>query len=67
MKVSEMSVEELKQLIAQIVEQKLEELLGDPDWGRELKEAVKERLARTSSAERGIPAWEVAQRLGLAW
>lgn len=67
MKVSEMSVEELKQLIAQIVEQKIEELLGDPDWGMELKEEVKERLKRTSEVERGTPASEVAKRLGLVW
>ncbi len=67
MKVSEMSVEELKQLIDQVVEQKLEEILGDPDWGMELKEEVKERLRRTSKAERGIPASEVAKRSGLVW
>ena len=67
MRVSEMSVEELKQLVAQIVEQKLEELLGDPDWDMELKEEVKERLRRTSKVERGIPASEVTRRLGLVW
>ena len=65
MMISEMSVEELKWLIAQTVEQKLEELLGDPDWGMELKEEVKERLRRTSKVERGIPASEVAKRVGL--
>ena len=67
MKVSEMGVEELKQLIAQVVEQKLEELLGDPDWGMELKEEVKERLKRTSKVKRGVPASEMAKRLGLIW
>ncbi len=65
MKVSEMSVEELKHLITQIVEQKLEELLGDPDWGMELKEEIKERLRKTSGVERGIPASEIGKRLGL--
>ncbi|MBM4463930.1 MAG: hypothetical protein FJ012_11510 [Chloroflexi bacterium] len=67
MKVSEMSVEELKQFIAQVVEQKLEEILGDPDWGMELKEEVKERLRRTSEVERGIPASEIGKSLGLVW
>lgn len=67
MKVSEISVEELKQLIAQIVEQKLEELLGDPDSGMQLRDEVKERLRRTSDVKRGIPASEVARRLGLNW
>lgn len=67
MKVSEISVEELKQLIAQIVEQKLEELLGDPDSGMQLRDEVKERLRRTSDVKRGIPASEVARRLGVNW
>lgn len=67
MKISEMSVEELKQFVAEIVEQKLKELLGDPDWGMELREEVKERLRRTSEAERGVPASEVAKKLGLVW
>jgi hypothetical protein len=67
MKVAEMSVEELKQLIAQIVEQKLDELLGDPDYGMELKDEVKERLRRTSKTERGTPAADVARKLGLVW
>lgn len=67
MRVSEMSVEELKQLVAHVVEQKLEELLGDPDWGMELKEEIQERLRRTPKAEGRIPASEVAKRLGLVW
>ncbi|MBC8511366.1 MAG: hypothetical protein H8D32_00100 [Dehalococcoidia bacterium] len=71
MKVSEMSIEELKDLVAAVVEQKLAEILGDPDWGMELKEEVKERLRVTSKAEaegrRGIPAAEVARKIGIDW
>jgi hypothetical protein len=67
MKVAEMSVEELKQLIAQIVEQKLDELLGDPDYGMELRDEVKERLRKASKTERGTPAADVARKLGLVW
>ncbi len=67
MKVSEISVEELRQLIAQIVEQKLEELLGDPDSGMQLRDEVRERLKKTSKLKLGIPASEVAGRLGLNW
>jgi len=71
MKVAEMSIEELKNLISTVVEQKLTELFGDPDWGMELREEVKERLRATSKAEaegkRGIPASEVAKRIGIDW
>ena len=33
MKVGDMTVEQLKELIHEAVEEKLEQVLGDPDWG----------------------------------
>lgn len=69
MKVKELSVEELKILIQETVEEKLQEFLGDPDEGLELKEEVKERLKRTMAAlkrgEKGKPLEQVARELGL--
>ncbi|MGQ9627049.1 MAG: hypothetical protein ACUVV0_09135 [Anaerolineae bacterium] len=60
--VVQISVDELKKLIQDAVEQKLLELLGDPDWGLELREEIQERLKRSFTAEeqgeRGIPAEE---------
>ena len=38
MQVKDMTVEELKRLIRDQVEEVLEELLGDPDEGKEIKE-----------------------------
>ena len=68
MKVADLSVEELKALIAEIMEDKLGEILGDPDWGLDLKEDVqrrlKESLANLKKGKGGIPAEEVAQKLG---
>ena len=32
-KVQEMTIDQLKGLIRETVEEKLEEMLGDPDWG----------------------------------
>jgi len=59
---------ELKAMIEEIVEKKLLELLGDPDWGLELREEVKERLRRIlRSRKKGVPAEDVASRLGLKW
>ena len=59
MKVKELSVEQLKALIQEAVEEKLQEILGDPDQGLELKEDVKERLRRSlaavESGDEGIP------------
>ena len=69
--VAELSVDEFKLVIETTVEQKLLEMLGDPDEGLELREEIKERLQRTMAAEkrgsRGVPAQEAAARLGLEW
>ena len=71
MKVKELSVEQLKALIQEAVEEKLQEILGDPDQGLEVKEEVKERLKRSLAAvecgEEGIPIGQVAKEIGLEW
>ena len=71
MKLKEMSIDELKVLIYQVVEEKLYEILGDPDRGMELKEEVKDILRKslvaTQHGERGIPAQEVTLKMGLEW
>ena len=69
MTVGELTLEELRQIIEQVVEEKLLELLGDPDEGLVLREEIQARprrtLARERAGKRGIPAREVAERLGL--
>jgi len=67
----ELTVDELKQIIGEALEQKLSEMLGDPDEGLELREGIKARLRRSLEAERrgtrGMPAQEVAAQLGVEW
>jgi hypothetical protein len=69
--VVELTVDEFRAVIEDSIEQKLLELLGDPDEGLELQEQVKVRLRRTLKAQqdgdRGIPAADVAAELGLEW
>jgi hypothetical protein len=69
--VAELTVDQLRQIIQEAVEQKISEMLGDPDEGLELREEIKARLRRSLGAERsgakGIPAQEVAAQLGLEW
>ena len=69
MKVKELSVEQLKALIQEAVEEKLQEILGDPDQGLELREDIKDRLshslAASESGEEGIPIGQVAKEMGL--
>ncbi|MGA9348357.1 MAG: hypothetical protein WBW48_06070 [Anaerolineae bacterium] len=67
--VAQMSKDELKELIETSVEQKLLELLGDPDEGLEIRKSVRDRLLRQKKAvaagERGEPFEDVVRRLGL--
>ncbi len=71
MKVKELSVEQLKVLIQEAVEEKLQEILGDPDQRLELREDIKERLKHSLAAmehgETGIPIGQVAREIGLEW
>jgi signal recognition particle GTPase len=71
MKVKELTVEEFKALIQEAVEEKLEEMTGDPDVGLELREEIKERLRSSlAAAQRGekpIPIEQVARQAGLDW
>jgi hypothetical protein len=67
--VGQMSKEELKEMIEAAIEQKLFEMLGDPDEGLELRESVRDRLLRQRQAviagDRGEPFEDVVRQLGL--
>ena len=67
--VKDLSTEDLRSLISEVVEEKLVEWLGDPDEGLSVRPAVRDRLL--NRLRRGtddcIPADEVARRLGLEW
>ncbi len=68
--VAEMTGEELRELVGAAVEQKIVELLGDPDAGLVLRENVRQRLLRQRQAvakgERGQSLETVIRRLKLA-
>jgi hypothetical protein len=68
-KVAQMTKGELQEMIGSTVEQKLLELLGDPDEDLHLKILVRDRLLRQKQAvatgERGKPFKDVVRRLGL--
>ena len=69
--VKDLSVEELRALIADVVEETLRDLVGDPDAGLELRPEVRERLLKTlnqpGESRRAVPASEVARQLGADW
>ena len=67
--VGQLSTDELREIIGSVVEQKLKEMLGDPDEGFELRAEVQNRLLRqkktVANGERGEELDEVAKRLGI--
>jgi len=71
MKVKDLNVDQLKALIEEVVQEKLIEILGDPDAGFELRDEVKERLrlslAAVRSGQKGIPIDQIASQAGLDW
>ncbi|MDO8578584.1 MAG: hypothetical protein Q7R50_05335 [Dehalococcoidales bacterium] len=66
-KVKELSVEELKSLINDAVDNRLEERFGDPDVGLEVKPSVIDSIRKSRRSKTTIQAVEVAKRLGLKW
>jgi len=69
--VKDLSIEELKAVIGEVVEEKLRELLTDPDAGLALRPEVQERLLRDLQEPQregeNIPAADLARRRGLEW
>ncbi len=69
--VKDLTIEELKAVIGEVVEEKLRELLTDPDAGLALRPEVQERLLKDFQEPQpegeNIPAAELARRRGLEW
>jgi hypothetical protein len=67
--IAQMSKEEFKEMIEASIEQKLLEMLGDPDEGWEIRDSVRDRLLRQREAvaagERGQAFDDVVQQLDL--
>jgi len=65
-KVSDLSVEELKDLIKQTVQETIDDMLDDPDEGLELREEFVAQLKKSlESDEKMIPLEEVVKKIGL--
>ena len=66
---AQMTKDELREMIETVVEQKLLEVLDDPDEGLPIRGSVRDRLLRQKQAvaagERGEPLEEVTRQLGL--
>ena len=69
--IADLSVDQFKDLIRQVVVETLSDVLGDPDEGLELRDDIKvkiqQSLAAMQAGTKTIPVEEVAAKLGLNW
>jgi hypothetical protein len=68
MQISDITLDKLRALIWETVQETLEQFFADPDKGLEVREEVQQKLIESFhriQAERGIPAEEAYKRLEL--
>ena len=70
-KVADLSIDEFKKVVREVVMQTFSEMFADPDDGLELQDDFKAELQRSlTEARKGketISAKDVANKLGLSW
>jgi hypothetical protein len=67
MKLTDLTYDDLKALVGGLVDDRLRELLGDPDLGSELSKAVRARLKASLGSRERLSGEDIAERLGLRW
>ena len=67
MDLSQLSPEQFKELVRGIVDDRLRELLGDPDLGLQLGDSLRARLKESLSSTERLSGEDIADQLGLRW
>ncbi len=67
MNLADLPLKELKELVNGIVDDRLCELLGDPDLGLPLDETVRARLKESLASSERMTGDEIAEKLGIRW
>ncbi|HXX76168.1 MAG TPA: hypothetical protein VEI50_13645 [Nitrospiraceae bacterium] len=67
MDISHLTLEQLQNLVRGFVDDRLRELLGDPDLGLQLGEDLRARLKESLSSTERLSGEELADQLGLRW
>lgn len=65
MRVAELSLEELRNVIGDVVDERLREFFLDPDIGMELRTDIEERLLASLSSKERASLAEVKKRIGV--
>ena len=67
MDLSQLSQAQFKELVRGIVDDRLRELLGDPDLGLQLGDGLRARLKESLSSSGRLSGEHIADQLGLRW
>jgi len=67
MDISKLSEDQFKELLRGIVDDRLRELLGDPDLGLQLGNGLRARLKASLSNKERLSGEDIANKLGLRW
>jgi hypothetical protein len=67
MDLSQLSQDQFKELLRGIVDDRLRELLGDPDLGLQLGDGLRARLKESLSSNERLSGEDIANQLGLRW
>ena len=67
MDLSALTPTQFKQLVQGLVDDRLRELIGDPDLGVQLGEALRARLKASLAKGERLSGEEIAEKLGLRW
>jgi len=67
MDLSHLSPDQFKDLVRGIVDDRLRELLGDPDLGLQLGDGLRARLKESLSSTKRLSGDQIADQLGLHW
>lgn len=67
MDLSSLSPQQFKDLVRGLVDDRVRELIGDPDLGLQLGEALRARLKASLEQGHRLSGEELAEQLGLRW
>lgn len=67
MDISQLSQDQFKELLRGIVDDRLRELLGDPELGLQLGESLRARLKESLARKERLSGEDIADQLGLRW
>jgi hypothetical protein len=67
MDLTQLSQEQFRELVRGIVDDRLRELLGDPDLGLPLSHGLQARLKESLSSTERLSGEDIAEQLGLRW